>query len=336
MRNEKGYALIVVLIAIVVISLMSVPLVEAALNSSTQAERSEQQVLATDVRDIGIKHMRENIIDVVEGAEVADVATMAELLRTELGNETISLPQNTQVSQTFSVNAPQVNILDDRVVVTYMSNGTVGNVTEEREETLQLRLVGGTPVEETGSGSGIEELWRKVQNSESIFVNASGKYQRNDASLNGDYIFRSNTNIQNGAYVTVTGDAAILSGINLLHDSYLRINGSLYHEGSQRLMSQNPREEAEILVEKDMLLSNVRIQPQARVCVKGSVYQVQNNSFTLLTESNNSGLNKVSSCSDKLTQGKINYEGQTFSDQPGSGTPDEIEGARWVIETIDN
>ena len=63
MRNQNGAALIVVLLIITVFFVLSLSIISSALSNSKQVNKTEQEMQAVDLAEMGVLHYKQHFMD---------------------------------------------------------------------------------------------------------------------------------------------------------------------------------------------------------------------------------------------------------------------------------
>ncbi|RNA68627.1 hypothetical protein [Alteribacter keqinensis] len=257
-RNERGAALIIVLLTIVVIGLMSVALVNQVAGSHLQGQRAEEKVISKHNSGLGKVHFRQLVIDEV-GRLPGNIADAGEILRNTFNDEIrISLIGPNGSEQNVRIDDVEVtpSMEDDLIQISYSSYGYYHNDINVEQETLILNL---TTKEVEVPGWNLEGYDKKEKR---VFNRGRNRqnYGAPNPTLTGNFHFyntefRGNSHVTvdgnlyiSGDYVmvppaklTVTGDLIIGRGtnINLINNNDVCVLGVIHIEGLNDIRGEN-------------------------------------------------------------------------------------------------
>ncbi|PRO64679.1 hypothetical protein [Alkalicoccus urumqiensis] len=308
LKEESGYALLIVLLTIVLVGIAAVPLINQTLTSAQQVEVVKAQAKADEMRTYGERYFQQrtavSIEESIRTFEAAlweeeerrigsrDLEDLYAYLRNSLQDEysrfTAADPLGiTPASDGEGAAAviPEAVTLDTSedgagIQIRYESIGEAGG-RESREAQLlefSFQLDGGGNSEP----GRVEEVAERNLDSDRFREEGGSVFNEKDINQNddfpsGDVLFTDGVTLKKGAgEKTITGDLFAEGKIELKQRSVLRIEDYFYHvdpkNGKDNLQTQRPDRESFIVVGKDMVTETITLQQQARVCVNGFVY----------------------------------------------------------------
>ncbi|MBM7097432.1 hypothetical protein JSY36_16990 [Bacillus sp. H-16] len=257
-RNERGAALIIVLLTIVVIGLMSVALVNQVAGSHLQGQRAEEKVISKHNSGLGKVHFRQLVIDEV-GRLPGNIADAKKILKNTLENERfIFLIGHNGKEHNVEIDGVKVNVGSDNesIEISYLSYGYYDDVLNIEHEMLTLNL---TTKEVEVPGWNLEGYDKKENR---VFNRGRNRqnYGAPNPTLTGNFHFynaefRGNSHVTVGgnlyisgdyvmvppAKLTVTGDLIIGRGtnINLINNDDVCVLGVIHIEGLNDIRGEN-------------------------------------------------------------------------------------------------
>jgi len=334
LNNEKGAALIIVLLTIVIVSIMAVPLVHASLSSAVQVNKTEQDLKAKELRDMGTKYFRQKLISEVEASDKDALLANLNILPSEFS---LTVPSQMGDNLNIKIEVDSIDSEDDHIDLTYTSQGSYENSLDESTETVRLIHIGGT---RTG---GVHDLLRDYLNgpeSQGYIVNPKITGGGNEPEiLSEDIYFDGDLKRSSNNNLTIEGNAIVENEIRTSNHRSIHIFGYFFHLGGGEIYSSPNTPLDGLVVEKDMLISKFNLDQssnnhQASVCVKGSIYKYDEDTGEPPykvdgKEEYGKYLNKVDNCAESK-EGKINYVGGDFTSAESS---DSSEGS-WSIHSV--
>lgn len=362
--EEKGYALLVVLLTIVIASLLIVPLISSALSSAVQVESAEKEVKAENIRDYSQRYYRQFL--------AAEIKETIALIREERGNETVSERELFSPGNFISYLNDVPLTLDG--FSTSMEKGVIDNisftaVSDEINPYLDVE------VRYTGIFEGRESIktevlrlsfpgLRKVNNDFSSdieriehFYNdksaAAVQYNRDQSyTQNFHYaesvLYQETMEISGHSQTSVQGnfenDLYMEGDMKYSQNDKIRVKGNMYYSGRKKLRTfpgEGRNKESYLIVGGDILLEKFNVHNNSSICVKGNVYHFNTNNQIEMLEDEDEvhKLNTAEgeSCEDSSDwiRGKINYMGEIPSGSQGESSGIRPE-AGWQISTLAN
>ncbi|WP_026688988.1 type II secretion system protein [Alteribacter aurantiacus] len=154
LNSEKGAALIVVLLTIVVIGLMSVALVNQVMGSHVQGQRAEEKVIASNNAFLGQKHFRSSIVSKVEGQSL-EAKDLLEVLNTTF-KEHYKVLLGSLNDQSYEVIVEDISLVADNTLnIRYSTKGIYKGYKSNQEEILMLHKVQTEEVGKRFKGKGV-------------------------------------------------------------------------------------------------------------------------------------------------------------------------------------
>ncbi|WP_147803075.1 hypothetical protein [Alkalicoccus halolimnae] len=346
-KSDKGYALLLVLLTIVITGMLAVPIINNALNSASQASVLEEEIKVDELIDYGKKYFRQRVMIALEeklsereGESQAPPLTGSSL--EEAIPERILLDHFSGFEESRDqVSIENIQISEEeQIVLTYFVSARSGSTEDNKSESLRLRRV------ENGDGGepqGVYEVYLRNTNPQAFAANGTYYEDRinydatSSRTVEGNQYYNSRLTLENNTgRIRVSGDFYAADEVRIRRNASLIVDGYFYLKQEGAVQSQNSTDSL-IIVEKDFLAGEFDLQNQTRMCVKGSVYQVgEDNAINkkyapaenALLQDTSDMLHRVSSCGEnsisEWEQGKVNYAGEDFTARERSGTTWEI------------
>lgn len=274
LNNEKGGALLLVLLTITLLSIFSLGLLYQLHASSSQFSKTEKQIQARNVAEMGLQHVRELVRTYRDDFPLNVEETKKDLQDTILKYAWINEIDNSQMKTQYSLFFNYFSIEDNSFQVGVESVGEVGNESYTVDETLKFTLFGD---EGWRSLEGLDtdtQLPGYIQNSEDQFKT---KYKTSTCNARDEYICESNqqfvadkVQLKNGVKLTINGNLALNRGIDLKKDSLLTINGDFY-SGKDDNKKNIVGNKATIIVNGNAYLPKNNLNMKhPKICISGS------------------------------------------------------------------
>jgi hypothetical protein len=351
-KNDKGYALLLVLLTIVITGMLAVPIINNALNSASQADVLEEEMKVEELIDYGKKYFRQRVIVALEerfseGDEESQVPALISNSLKEGIPERILLDYFLGYEESgdeVSIENIQISEDEEQIVITYFVSARTGSTEGNTSESLRLRRV----ENDDGEPQGVYEVFLRNTNPQAF--GADGTYYEDrinyddtsSRTVEGDQYYNSRLTLENNAgRIRVDGDFYAADRVWIRRNASLIVDGYFYLKQEGAIQTQNSTDSL-IIVEKDFLAGEFNLQNQTRMCVKGSVYQVEGDNEinkkyapaeNELPQATSDMLHRVSSCGEssisEWEQGKVNYAGEDFTSLERSGTT-------WKISTLND
>ncbi|SDO28622.1 hypothetical protein [Alkalicoccus daliensis] len=360
--QEKGYALLVVLLTIVITSLLIVPLISNALSGAVQVETTEEIVKAENLRDYSQRYYRQLLTEEItetikalreiEGNGKSDREIFApENFIPYLTSDIIELnifPVENQRGRidnlTFTASTPEEALpyLDIEAEYTGIHEGRA----KSKTEILRLTFPG-LAAETEELLSDIEKIKQFYERKDEAAIQYSEKktYQEHFNYLD-TVLYQQSLEMSGHAQSDIQGfyekDLYIEEELDYSQNDKIYVKGNVYYGSDKQLKTfpgQGGNRESYLIVEGDLLVRELKVHNNSKVCVRRNVYYIDRNDQieNLLTAEMVNPLNPSigESCDDPDTweKGKINFMGETGQDTVVPG-PQITPGSGWQISTV--
>lgn len=277
-NNEKGYVLLLTLVVIVIIGVLIPPLIGSALNSASQAQRSEESSQLVKMNEMGIMYARNTILEKVDDIkDLSNTSTLSVIgyLNSELDefeiNNLLFEDYKGELKGVFTeINSDE----DDQIDIVYEVEASLLNGksnSEIAQETFTLK-------------SSIGDINWSERFNEPPFHQRDGSTGRETKfTSNDDIIIENNATfldeltIPGGGgnrYVEVTGNVSLEEGAWFSNDGKFIVGESLLVYQSTILLNQK----SSIVIKGDLYLVDAVLdinsngsKNDAHVCVEGNV-----------------------------------------------------------------
>jgi len=290
-RNEKGYALLFVMLLVVLFTIMGMGLFTMNMNAAKQFSMKEQQVGARHQAEMGVLHYK---------------AELAETIKLNPRKVNLSCADLTKAVSGASVDGKSRYVVNTADVQCSLTNGdfsisviSKGNYLD-RENKIKAKLYVKNKRDNTLNSGEIPKPidyddTLKIVNSSGIFMN--GVYRQTENSLqvmgevrgeNGnssggnDILIQRNLYVdkdiyfQNHGCLVVRGDLVVLEGINVGNKVYIFVYGDIYFN-SYTYSSSNSR----LFVSGNEYVNGVKVTKKFAEVPSGSKYSYNGGECTL-------------------------------------------------------
>lgn len=301
LANERGGALIIVLLTITLISIFSVTLLFQLTSAKKQFNQTEGDIQATNTAEMGLIYIRQEILEVYKSLSSSN---NREDVIQELSEELSFLPfEKSFKSATITPTKYEVDVNIERgegntIIIENTSTGTVGEYTKTLSDRISLSYVGSGDLSFEENAPSDEELkdYNKVTDKK------ESKFGQ-DTKLEGDHHFLQEFHITSSSnQVVVDGDLYLEEGAHVNNNgNTLHIKGNLFSEST----NFKGGTKSKIIVERNAIFKQTGFSTSVPICIKGST--------------NYENPNEINDCSQAL--GKDVY------------VTGENGGGEWVIST---
>jgi len=306
LTNERGAALITVLLIITLISIFSVTLLFQLTSAKKQFNTTEGEIQALNLAEMGLIYMREEVKSVLPELNDATDDNIKEVLKDELpltvDEEFPNAHQNTE----YQVDVKIGELEGKSITIENTSKGTVGQYEEILSERIKLEYINNGELDFDQDAPTNEELedYNEVKNSSTVHVF--------DEEIDGDQYYIDKLKLEgNGANIIINGNVYLEEGaIANNNDQVLYINGNLYSEESIIGVGNAKHKRSFIIVENDAIFKNPSFTPNTTICIKGSTNYVD--------------VEKVDDCSEATERKVYSIEGA------------DSNGGRWKFSDGDS
>ncbi|MBT2569227.1 hypothetical protein [Planococcus sp. ISL-110] len=214
-RNEKGYALLLVMLMVVLFTIMGMGLLAMNMNAAKQFNTKEEQVQARHQAEMGILHyqaeIEKNFHPVIEDKSAFCVSL--ENLKQQV------------IGKYYSISASECEIENEKITFSFTSKGTAG---VREEKIVEASIFFEKKTSGQGTGEGLES-----GNTNTLPTMPSNSVRK---ELNG-------LDVDNGTFplgkanLYILGDLTVESGFNM-GGSQIEIPNDLYIDGNMDLHNQ--------------------------------------------------------------------------------------------------
>jgi len=261
--NERGAALIVVLLIITLISIFSVTLLFQLTTAKKQFNQTEGDIQAINTAEMGIIYMRQEILSIVD-----ELPNDTEDIENQITNLLPNLPvirefNAAKINPTNYEVGVDINEKDNSsITIEIISSGTVQSNTKTLTDIITLSYKGRSPNFDEDAPSD-EEL--------NDYIKVEGKQEAkygDDKNLEGNYYFTEQLHVTNNSNsVTVDGDLYLEDGAQVNNNgNLLYVTGNLYSESTDFKGGTKSK----IVVEHDAIFKVTDFETKVPICIKGS------------------------------------------------------------------
>ena len=359
MKNQKGYSLLMVLGAIVIIGLLVPPLAYQILSSSTQASQTDQSVQLENMYDMGKQTGRTHVENAVKGNAgyagfdgIGDNVTWDDVVdhfseELQVGVENNTLDINNLDFTTYSgdveVEFIRVEEVDNRLEIEYRVVPVINSdPSDEVTETFYVGIEGGEGSEDDDWIDEDGEIPDDIFGDDTIIETS------NNPNLN-----TKDNPITDLKYTVFAGYSVTLpSNENYEIDGPLAFSvtknngsrGEVTFPGSKSTAVINGdvyaasviidvKQDTTFTILGDLYVYNTTFkfdnsERNSNICVDGNIYDYGDNDFDNARED---GFHYIESCDDITDSMKVYYTGEVIGGGPGGGSYIEgliLEGTR--------
>lgn len=227
-KNERGGALIFVVLIIAVFTILGFTLVKMNTSRSNQVEMSEKNILSTNMAEMGMKNAEELVRDTIRKTPYSNSTELGAEIRKNIKEGTI---YSVEDNYSFSYKIDDINTSDPNVLsLSLIATGKYSNKTRDIHTKFEITKSPATSLfpESTGTVEGDTEIKGKGNNKSITWPTTTYV----DGYL---YLFPPSELIVNGDFY-VTGELKLEANSNLLvnGDAYLKQDPSVKQNNTNK------------------------------------------------------------------------------------------------------
>ncbi|QHJ71660.1 hypothetical protein [Planococcus halotolerans] len=318
-KNEKGYALLMVLMLILLFTVLGMGLMATNMNSAKQFNTKEEQVKARHQAEMGVLHYQAQLISIVEENKNNEVVPCAKFL-----NEVAVLSNDNNSEYNVSKQDIECELSEDVIKISIESTGKYIDKEDKIKAKFNIKNSSRTNLEEGelpgpsdyNDDTKVVEGGLTVENGfyspteDSLYVKGDFKVQHgnsnggNDILINRNLFIDQNMSIQNHACIVTRGNLIVKGNITSTNKVYIFVYGDAYFKSNTYKSSNN-----NFFVTGKVFENGKEVRNDFEPVPSGYLYNYHNGS---------------DSGNDKKT-----------CPLPGSGNPGKLSGSWQIDENID-
>ncbi|TWT08962.1 hypothetical protein [Planomicrobium sp. CPCC 101079] len=310
-QNDKGYALLLVMLLVVLFSILGLGLLALNMNAATQFTTKEEQVQARHQAEMGVLHYKAQLEKIVETNKINK-----NLSCTDLKKAIVNISNNENAS--YSITNENIDCVSANKSITVSIN-SVGKY-RERDDQIEAEFVvnqlgANSGTGGTGTGSGAIPVPSdyndsvKVVESDFKFLNGSYSPAQSSMHIKGDATVQSgnskggndiliqrnffvdgNIDFKNHACLAVRGNLIVKGNVSATNKVYIFVYGNAYFNSYTYTSSNN-----EIFVTGKVFVNGIEKPNKYGPVPSGKVYVYGNgNKSCPLPGSGNPGTSQFS------------------------------------------
>ncbi|XKE96010.1 hypothetical protein LG326_06865 [Metaplanococcus flavidus] len=318
-KNEKGYALLMVLMLILLFTVLGMGLMATNMNSATQFNTKEEQVKARHQAEMGVLHYKAQLISIVE-----ENKNKAEVPCAKFINDISVLSDDNNSEYSIREQDIDCELSDDVIKLSIESTGKYINKENKIKAKFNINNISRTNIEEGeipvpsdyNDETKVVEGGLTVENGyyspseDSLYVKGDFKVQHgnsnggNDILINRNLFIDQNMSVHNHACIVTRGNLVVKGNITSTNKVYIFVYGDAYFKSNTYKSSNN-----NFFVTGKVFENGVEVSNDFEPVPPGYLYNYQNGTAT---------------GNDKKT-----------CPLPGSGNTGELSGSWQIDENIE-